>query len=110
MVLYVLGARPWVSCTSCAGQLHVACCNPALDHLESFCNASFFAQEIDYAFRVSSSKLYISLKSKTLQQFDKAPYLRQFYLRLDFNGWVEAHNFAHLKVMKADRVDKQQQQ
>ena len=67
-------------------------------------------QDVNHAFHTTAAKLYVFLQSKTLQQFDKAPYLRQFYLRLDFNGWVGANSLPMLKVVQAERVDKKQQQ
>eukprot|EP00878_Enallax_costatus_P030452 GHUV01033156.1.p1 GENE.GHUV01033156.1~~GHUV01033156.1.p1 ORF type:complete len:360 (+),score=144.69 GHUV01033156.1:480-1559(+) len=67
-------------------------------------------KEVNTAFHKTAANLYVNLRSRTLQQFDKAPYLRQFYLRLDFNGWVGANNLPMLKVVQADKVDKKQQQ
>lgn len=54
------------------------------------------------------SALYVKLNSKSLQQFDKAPYLRQFYLRLDFNGYVDSGNLNRMRVYRADKQQRTQ--
>lgn len=45
-------------------------------------------QDIKQAFDKTISSLYMSLQSKTLQQHDKAPHLRQLFMRLDFNEHI----------------------
>ncbi|KAF8058112.1 GCP4 [Scenedesmus sp. PABB004] len=59
------------------------------------------AREVHAAFDRTMSSLYVNLQSRTLQQYDKAPYLRQLYLRLDFNGYIRHQNMRILAVHKA---------
>jgi hypothetical protein len=67
-------------------------------------------QEVESAFKKTMSSLYINLQSKTLQQYDKAPYLRQLYLRLDFNGYVGERRMGMLAEFKSVPTDYRQQQ
>jgi hypothetical protein len=62
------------------------------------------------AFDKTMSSLYVNLQSKTLQQYDKAPYLRQLYLRLDFNGYIRQQNMRMLQVHKSVPTGYRQQQ
>lgn len=55
------------------------------------------------------SSLYVNLQSKTLQQYDKAPYLRQLYLRLDFNGYIRQQNMRMLQVHRTVATGYRQQ-
>ncbi|KAF6261046.1 gamma-tubulin complex component protein [Scenedesmus sp. NREL 46B-D3] len=49
------------------------------------------------------------VQSKTLQQYDKAPYLRQLYLRLDFNGYIRQQNMRMLQVHRTVATGYRQQ-
>jgi hypothetical protein len=67
-------------------------------------------QEVRADFIKTMSSLYVNLQSKTLQQYDKAPYLRQLYLRLDFNGYIRQQNMRMLQVHKSVPTGYRQQQ
>ena len=46
--------------------------------------------ELQRDFRRRMSMIYATLCSGNMQESQRAPYLRQFLLRLNFNGYVEA--------------------
>jgi gamma-tubulin complex component 4 len=46
--------------------------------------------ELQRDFRRRMSMIYATLCSGNMQENQRAPYLRQFLLRLNFNGFVEA--------------------
>ena len=46
--------------------------------------------ELQRDFRRRMSMIYATLCSGNMQESQRAPYLRQFLLRLNFNGFVEA--------------------
>jgi hypothetical protein len=73
------------------------------------CFSCFSLQEVHAAFDKTMSSLYVNLQSKTLQQYDKAPYLRQLYLRLDFNGYIKQQNMRMLQVHKTVSTGYRQQ-
>ncbi|KAI8466120.1 MAG: gamma tubulin interacting protein [Monoraphidium minutum] len=55
-------------------------------------------QAISDAFSGVVSTLFVSLQSRSLQQYDKAPHLRQLYLRLDFNGYIGRRRMSFLRA------------
>lgn len=59
------------------------------------------AQDISDEFNKTISVLYVSLQSRTLQQYDKAPHLRQLYLRLDFNGYISKRRMTFFHAARA---------
>lgn len=69
-----------------------------------------YMQEVGSAFDNTISQLYVALRSKTLQQFDKAPYLRQLYQRLDFNDYLESQKMRMVKVSQVARAQQQRRQ
>lgn len=66
-------------------------------------------QELHAAFNTTMGSLYVNLQSKTLQQYDKAPYLRQLHLRLDFNGYIKRQNKRFLDVQRTVTTSYRQQ-
>lgn len=61
-------------------------------------------QAVGASFERTLSSLYVNLQSKTLQQYDKAPHLRQLYLRLDFNGFIRRHNTQMVRTVSSSRA------
>lgn len=57
-------------------------------------------QAIAASFNATVSALYVSLQSKTLQQYDQAPYLRQLCLRLDFNSYIDSRRMNFFSAAK----------
>lgn len=54
-------------------------------------------QDVKAAFEPVVRNLYTSMRSKTLQAQDRAPYLNQLYERLDYNGYIDK-NVLNLKA------------
>jgi hypothetical protein len=56
------------------------------------------------AFQATTAGLYVALQSRSLQQHDRAPHLRQLQLRLDFNGFIGRRRLALLAGAKEARL------
>ena len=53
-------------------------------------------QALEDSFKTTSNQLFTYLQSSRLQDVNKAPHLRQLYLRLNFNGFVNANLLGNL--------------
>ena len=63
-----------------------------VDHDDAADEAAYeqTVSDLQRDFRRRMSMIYATLCSSNMQDSQRAPYLRQFLLRLNFNGFVEA--------------------